>query len=413
MSRPILSTVVFFAVATAILGGMHYFLWARLVRDPALAEPWRRILTVALALAAVSVPAGMFAWRFLPSGLSRAASALLFTWLGASFLLFSALVAVEAVRWAGSAAAWLASLLREPGPPSDPSRRIFLARAAAASATLTAGGAAGLGFKTAISDPVVREVPVSLERLPAALAGFSIAQISDLHVGPTIGEKEVRRVVELTNAARPDAVVITGDLVDAPVAALRQATQHLANLKAPQGVYFVTGNHEYYAGAAPWLEELRRYGIRVLRNERVTLGDRGPGGASFDLAGVDDWSVARAEEGRWPALARAVEGRDPDRALVLLAHQPRGLSEAIRSGVELQLSGHTHGGQLFPWSLLVGAVFPYLKGLYHHAEAGRQGQIYVSCGTGYWGPPIRIGAPAEVARLVLTPGAPKVISRAR
>jgi predicted MPP superfamily phosphohydrolase len=161
------------------------------------------------------------------------------------------------------------------------------------------------------------------------------------------------------------------------------------------------------------MAELRRYGIRVLHNQRATLGDSGPGGASFDLAGVDDWSVARAEDGRWPALDEALQGRDPERGLVLLAHQPRGLAEATRAGVELQLSGHTHGGQLFPWSLLVGAVFPYLKGLYRHAEAGRTGQIYVSCGTGYWGPPLRIGAPAEVAKLVLTPGAPRVLSTAR
>jgi len=413
VSRPLLSIVLFFTVATAILGGMHWFIWLRLVRDPALAEPWRRILTVALALAAVAVPAGMFAWRFLPAGLSRTASALLFTWLGASFLLFSALVAVEAVRFLGSAGSWLASLWREPGPPADPERRIFLARAAAASATLTAGGATGFGFRTAVADPEVREVQVSLPRLPPALSGFTIAQISDLHVGPTIGEKAVRRVVELTNAARPDAIVITGDLVDGPVAELRRATEHLAGLRAPQGVYFVTGNHEYYAGAAPWMAELRRYGIRVLHNQRAVLGDTGPGGASFDLAGVDDWSVARVEDGRWPTLDQALEGRDPDRSLVLLAHQPRGLSEAMRSGVELQLSGHTHGGQLFPWSLVVGAVFPYLKGLYHRAEEGREGQIYVSCGTGYWGPPLRLGAPAEVAKIVLAPGAPRALSRAR
>ncbi len=241
-----------------------------------------------------------------------------------------------------------------------------------------------------------------LERLPPKLSGFTLAQITDLHVGPTIQEKHVRRVVDMTNALRPDAVVITGDLVDASVPELRAATEHLARLQARHGVYFVTGNHEYYAGARAWLAEIQRYGIRPLRNARVPLGDRGPGGASFDLAGVDDWSVARGDEAAWPALDAALRGRDPDRSLVLLAHQPRGVEPAVRGGVELQLSGHTHGGQLFPWNLVVSAVFPYFKGLYHHREGERRGQVYVSCGTGYWGPPMRLGAPAEVTRVVLT-----------
>jgi predicted MPP superfamily phosphohydrolase len=192
-------------------------------------------------------------------------------------------------------------------------------------------------------------------------------------------------------------VAITGDLVDGPVERLRGATRHLARLRARYGVYFVTGNHEYYAGAREWLEELQRYGIRPLRNERVSIGDTGPGGASIDLAGVDDFSAQ-------PDLGRALEGRDPDRSLVLLAHQPRQpvVGEAVAAGVELQLSGHTHGGQIFPWSLLVRAAFPYLHGLYAHRAGTAQGQVYVSCGAGYWGPPLRLGAPAEIARVVLT-----------
>jgi len=397
------SFAVFFLVATAILGGMHFYLWARLVRDPALADPWRRLLGAALALGAAAVPASMFAARTHPSVPTRAALAVAFTWLGAAFLLFVVLLAVDAVRLLATAADWLAAMGRQPGPPPDPSRRVFLARAAAGSAVLAAGGAAGLGFHTAVSDPEIHEVPVRLERLPRALSGFTLAQITDLHVGPTIGEKHVQRVVELTNAMRPDAVVITGDLVDGDVEELRQATGHLAGLKARHGVFFVTGNHEYYSGAAEWMRELSRYGIRVLRNERVVLGDGGPGGASLDLAGVDDWSVTRpGGDGRWAALDQAVRGRDPDRSMVLLAHQPRGVGEAVRAGAELQLSGHTHGGQIFPWTYVVGAVFPYFRGLYRRREGSREGQIFVSCGTGYWGPPLRLGAPAEIAKIVLT-----------
>jgi predicted MPP superfamily phosphohydrolase len=168
-------------------------------------------------------------------------------------------------------------------------------------------------------------------------------------------------------------------------------------------VFFVTGNHEYYSGVGPWMAELRRLGVRVLRNERVAVGDAG---ASFDLAGVDDWSARGFGDGHGHDLEAALAGRDPDRSLVLLAHQPRttAVADAVRAGVELQLSGHTHGGQIAPWNVVVAAVFPYVKGLYHHAEEGRAGQVFVSRGAGYWGPPMRLGAPPEIAKIVLARG---------
>jgi uncharacterized protein len=396
--------LLFFVVALALLGGMHFYLWARLVRDTALPALPRRALAVLFALAALGVPVGMMLMRRFPFRVTRAVMAVLFTWMGAAFLLFVALVATDLARalWA-SARPLLALAGAQLAPPPDPERRAFVARAVAGGALLAAGAATAASVRIATGEPRVVEVPVRLERLPKALSGFTLAQITDLHIGPTIREKHVKRVVDLTNALRPDAVVITGDLVDGSVAELRAATEHLARLSAKHGVYFVTGNHEYYSGASSWLAELRRYGIRTLSAERVALGDRGPGGASFDLAGLDDWSVARAQDGRWPSLELALHGRDRDRSLVLLQHQPRGLDEAAQAGVELQLSGHTHGGQLFPWNLLVKAVYPYYKGLYlHHQGAAAATQLYVSCGTGYWGPPMRLGAPSEVTKLVLT-----------
>lgn len=390
---------LFFAALLAVLGGMHYYLWARLVRDTAL--PGRRLVLVLFALAALAVPVAMLVARRLSFRLTRGSFTVLFTWLGAAFLLFVALLATDLARALGAGfRAWIAS-----GPdlaPPDPARRVFVARSLASGAVLAAGAATGAAVMAATRDPEVIEVPVRLARLPPALSGFTLAQISDLHVGPTIREKHVQRIVEMTNALRPDAVVITGDLVDASVAELRPATQHLARLRARHGVFFVTGNHEYYAGARPWLAELRRYGIRPLENARVAVGDAGPGGASFDLAGVNDWSVARGLAGAWPALDEALEDRDPDRSLVLLAHQPRGVEDAAAAGVELQLSGHTHGGQIVPWNLVVAAVYPFYKGLYRVERNGSTTHVYVSCGTGYWGPPMRLGAPAEVTRLVLT-----------
>ncbi|HUK65493.1 MAG TPA: metallophosphoesterase [Anaeromyxobacteraceae bacterium] len=396
---------IFLAVMLAAFGGMHFYMWARLVRDTGLPDVWRRILGGALVLAALAVPLGLVVVRRLPFRSTRIFAAALFTWMGVAFLVFTALVAADLARLLWASGQWLFALASgRSAMPIEPARRVFLARTLAGGAALLAGGASAAALEGALGDPRVNEVPVKLERLPRALSGFTIAQISDLHVGPTIGERHVRRVVDLTNGLRADAIVITGDLVDGSVAELRRATEHLARLHAPHGVFFVTGNHEYYSGAAAWLEELRRYGVRPLRNERLVLGDSGPAGASFDLAGVDDWSVARGHDGRWPALERALAGREPDRSLVLLAHQPRGVAEAVRSGVELQLSGHTHGGQVFPWNLVVAAVYPYSKGLYRHREGQVAGHVYVSCGTGYWGPPMRLGAPAEVAKIVLTGG---------
>jgi len=399
-----LSFAIFLAVALAVLGGMHYYLWARLVRDPALVEPWRRGLTVLFVLLAASIPAGMFASRLLSRPLPKAVPMAVFAWMGVSFLLFSALLAVDLARWLATGASWLEAALRHrPEAPADPGRRLFVARAVAGGAVLAAGAASLQGLRSAAGPPEITEVPVELERLPRALSGLTIAQISDLHVGPTIGAREVRRVVEETNALRPDVVAVTGDLVDGTVAELREAVSELARLQARYGVYFVTGNHEYYTrdGVEAWLAELRRLGMRVLRNERVRVGDPGPGGASIDLAGLDDWRSRGMAAGHAPDLPAALAGRDPDRALVLLEHQPHGVPEAVRSGVELQLSGHTHGGQIFPFSLLVSAVYRYPKGLHRFEEEGRSGHVFVSRGTGFWGPPMRLLNPPEIAKIVL------------
>ncbi len=396
----VLSFAIFVSIALAVLGGMHWYLWIRLVRDPALPEPWRRIATIALVIAAIGIPVAIFVSRLASRPLLRMIPAAAFVWLGLAFLTFAALLAIDAFRFVTFAAASLSDWLRRvPDPPSDPERRVFLARAVAGTAAAVAGGAAAYGLRSATGPAEIHEVVVKLERLPRPLSGFTIAQITDLHVGPSIREREVRRVVEQTNELRADMVAITGDLVDGGVAELGGVVSHLGALRARHGVFFITGNHEYYSGVQPWMAELRRLGIRVLRNERVELGE--PGGATLDLAGVDDWSARQFGDGHGWDLDRALAGRDPDRALVLLAHQPRGIAEAVRAGVELQISGHTHGGQIFPFSLLVSAAYPYIKGLHVHREGDRAGQIFVSRGTGFWGPPMRLGSPPEIAKIVL------------
>jgi predicted MPP superfamily phosphohydrolase len=392
-----LSFTVFLTVVLVILGGMHGYLWLRLIRDPGLPDTWRRLATALLVLLALSVPLGMFAVRLGSGWVARVLPAAAFAWLGIAFVLFCVVAAMDLARLSVELAAVFGDWLRRtPEPPADPSRRLFVARTVAGGAVTAAGGATAWALRSATGPAEIHEVPVRLERLPPALSGLVLAQISDLHVGPSLRERTVRRVVEQTNALRPDVIAITGDLVDGSVPELRSAVSELARLRARHGVFFVTGNHDYYSGADEWVAELRRLGIRVLRNERVQIGDRG---ASIDLAGVEDWSASRGAHGL--TLERALAGRDPDRSLVLLAHQPRGVGDAVRAGVELQLSGHTHGGQIVPFNLLVAAAYPYVKGLHTHVEGDRRGQIFVSKGTGFWGPPMRLGVPPEIAKIVL------------
>jgi predicted MPP superfamily phosphohydrolase len=398
--RP-LSFVLFFAIALAVLGGLHGYLWIRLVRDTGLGEPWRRLATWGLVVGALLIPAGLIGARLAGEHVSRTLPLAAFVWLGLSFLLFSALLLADAARLAVWAAGLVTDWLHHaPDAPQDPSRRLLLARVAAGGALVAAGGAGVISIRSATGPAEIEEVPVRLARLPRALSGYTIAQVSDLHVGPTIREREVRRMVAQVNALKPDAIAITGDLVDGSVAELGAIVASLGQLQARHGVFFVTGNHDYYSGADAWAAFLERLGVQVLRNRRVALGDAGPDGATFDLAGVDDWSASHGSHGE--EIDRALAGRDPDRGLVLLDHQPRDVGGAVRRGVELQLSGHTHGGQLFPWSLAVRAAFPYVKGLHRHVEGAEAGQVYVHRGTGYWGPPMRLGSPPEIAKIVLT-----------
>lgn len=382
--------VIFVLVLSAILGAVHYYLWMRLVRAPDLGPRWHRIGTWVVVGLAIATPAGLFVSRALPRTASVGVSNFIYTWIGLAFVLLVLLAASELVRSAVHAASLLET------QPIDPERRTFLSRAIAGTVAFLAVGLAGTGTASALGEVAVRPIRVGLRRLPAALSGFRIAQITDVHIGPTLGRSFMATIVARVNALEPDIIVITGDLVDGSVESLREHTAPLADLKARHGVFFVTGNHEYYSGVDDWIAELTRLGVRVLRNERVTVGTDE---ASFDLAGVDDWST-RGRKGEHRAdLARALAGRDPTRELVLLAHQPKQILEAATMGVGLQLSGHTHGGQIFPWGWMVKLDQPYVAGLSQHGDA----QIYVSCGTGFWGPPMRVGAPAEITLIELEP----------
>ena len=241
--------------------------------------------------------------------------------------------------------------------------------------------------------PVV-EVEVRLADLPAGLEGFTIAQISDIHVGPTIKRPYVERIVERVNRLEADMVAITGDLVDGPVEELAHHTEPLSRLASRHGTYVVTGNHEYYSGVHGWVRELVRLGARVLLNEHVVLEHEG---ASLAVAGVTDWSAHYFDPAHASDPRRAFAGAPAHAIKVLLAHQPRSARAAAAAGFDLQLSGHTHGGQFWPWNLLVRLQQPFTAGL---NRLGRM-WIYINRGTGYWGPPMRFGIPSEITRIRL------------
>jgi predicted MPP superfamily phosphohydrolase len=384
---------IWILVGMTIVGAVHYYLWARLVRDVGLSQPMHRVATAVMVLLCLSVPLTFYLGRTQSGALRKLLLMPSYVWMGSLFFLFVGLLAFEVVRFGGGLLQRLAAAAPEP----DPSRRLLLARLVAVALFFVTGTASAASVRSALGRVAVKDVRVRLARLPRELDGTVIVQLSDVHVGPTIGRQFVEDIVEQVNALSADVVVITGDLVDGSVPQLRELVAPLGNLKAKHGVFFVTGNHEYYSGARAWCAELERLGIRVLRNERVEIGTTG---ASFDLAGVDDYSAHQFGHGHGANLERAVEGRDPSRELVLLAHQPRQVYEAVRHGVGLQLSGHTHGGQLWPWNYLVKLQQPVVSGLERFGAT----QVYVSNGTGYWGPPMRLGAPAEITKIVLESG---------
>jgi len=240
----------------------------------------------------------------------------------------------------------------------------------------------------------VRVVDVPITGLPPDLEGFRIAQLSDLHVGPTLKRDFVERVVDTTNGLAPDLIALTGDVADGFPPALRHEVAPLAGLVAPHGKYFVTGNHEYYWDAAGWVRELQGLGFSALVNGHRVI-QRGTG--RIVLAGVTDFSSGGLP-GHTSDPAAAVAGAPESDVRVLLAHQPKSAFAARAAGYDLQLSGHTHGGQYFPFNLLVRLFQPFVAGL-HRLEAM---WLYVSRGTGYWGPPLRLGAPAEITLIQLT-----------
>ena len=385
-----------------ISGLLHAWVGWRIA--PALAGfaafPQGGVLFWALLVAsALLMPMGLVARRFAGGAWASA-----MTWLGLIFMgLFSSLFVLTLLRDAMLVLAWLASAISSLlGVDADAAHALLesLQTWSAAAVPLLGFGVTAWGFWNARRTARVVRVDVPIVGLPAALHGFTVAQISDIHVGPTIKHAYLARIVARVNALGADMVAITGDLVDGRVADLQRHVQPLASLKSTHGTFFVTGNHEYYSGAHAWIDELRRLGLTVLVNEHVVLNHvrAGHETAGMVVAGVADYSAHHFDKSHQSDPVAAMRGAPPDATLrMLLAHQPRSAHAASDAGFHLQLSGHTHGGQFWPWNHFVQFQQPFTAGLNRFKDLW----VYTNSGTGYWGPPKRFGVPSEITQLRL------------
>ena len=404
-------TVMNLLPVLALSSLLHAYIGARLVPDLAAFQVGQWLMAGGLVLSALAMPLGLLAGRVAKPPLAN-----VLTWIGLLLMgLFSSLLVLTVLRDAAllllglGLGAWLFSADWLPGPLSD-----FRA-ASAQGVPLLALLVTLLGFLNARRTAAVVRVDVPIKNLPVALHGFSVAQISDVHVGPTIRQRYLRRVVNKVNALGADVVAITGDLVDGKVSELARLVAPLAELQSRHGTFFVTGNHEYYSGAHAWIDELRRLGVTVLLNEHVVLhhdsghqpeGKTGgaalrTGTAPLVVAGVADFSAHHFDETHRSSPAAAMANAPVDSKMrLLLAHQPRSAQAAADAGFDLQLSGHTHGGQFWPWMHFVKFQQPFTSGLNRLKNL----RVYTNRGTGYWGPPKRFGVPSEITHLRLVMG---------
>jgi len=371
----------FFLIVLGLLLLLHGYIGWRLL--PALALGFGGTLSgiALLALSCVLLPLGLLA-RFIP----RQPLADRLAWVGLIAMgLFSSLLVLTVLRDVGLAIIALAL-------PHLYS--IFATKSALAVPVLTVLVTL-IGFFNARRRARIVAVDIPIANLPDALHGFIIAQISDIHVGPTIKRNYLQAIVDTVNNMKVDLIAVTGDLVDGSVAQLSAHTRPLAQLQARHGTYFVTGNHEYYSDANAWIAELTRLNVQVLLNEhRILRHD----GAELLVGGVTDYNAHGFDDThRSDPLAAIANAPTSVDFKLLLAHQPRSASAAAEAGFDLQLSGHTHGGQFWPWNHFVRFQQPYTAGLHRLKNLW----VYTSRGTGYWGPPKRFGAPSEITRIRL------------
>jgi len=393
---------MFFMIAILVLGILFGYIGWRFILSAHLLFPWNLISWTTLGL--------LFIFTFLPFyirfyNIDTSLEQVL-AWIGYSIMGFMSLIflflLIKDFGWMLTTVAnkiyqlvtikFSNTELAE--QPFDAERRKFLIQSINLGIIGVSLAATGYGFYEARRKAAIIEIDIPLKNLPESFHGFRIVQFSDLHVGPTIRKGFVQTVVNQINELESDMIVFTGDLVDGTVENLENDVAPLSKLYAPYGKYFVTGNHEYYSGVMQWEDKAKELGFDVLSNESRTIKKDNQ---EILLAGVTDVSGGSFLPEHKSDPKKALNRKITDSTKILLAHQPRSIFEAAKAGYDLQLSGHTHGGQMIPWQFLTRLAQPYMEGLYKHDNTW----IYVNKGTGYWGPPLRIGACSEITVLRL------------
>lgn len=402
-----MNVLIFLLIVVVILGGGYAYIGWRLIASSNLTGTWALVAWISLILLFIIPPAGFvlqinrienaftdfLAWA---SYLSMGFISMVFTLLLVRDIVLLASGGIQKIIVAAKDFLQSASLA---ALNADPGRREFLVQASNAAVLAGGGLLTGYGLYEARRKPAVIEVSIPIMNLPPDLEGFRILQVTDIHAGLTVKRPFVEMVAEQMEGISADLIAMTGDLVDGTVPHLREHVEPLKHLSAPSGQFFVTGNHEYYSGVDPWIEEVDRLGYTVLLNEHRIIRR---GNASILLSGVTDYGAGDFDKQRPSDPAASVAGAPDADVRILLAHQPRSIFAAQPLGFDLQISGHTHGGQFFPWNFLAAVGQPYISGLHKHDNTW----VYVSKGTGYWGPPVRLAARSELTILTLTRAVP-------
>jgi uncharacterized protein len=383
--------VIFFLTATSIVFSVHYYLWHRLVKKTLILNRLKKIATATIVVLAIFIPVNFILLKLHSLYVLYPFSWVIFLWLGLMFFLFFWVLFADLFLLV----VYVLKRIKQPiKAPINQKRRVFIARAVATNALVLSSGMAAVSVKNYYSEPIIKDVAIKINNLPNSFKNFKIAQLSDLHLGQLMDKTRLREVVQITNSIKPDLVAITGDMVDGRVNVLKDDITPLQELKSRFGSYFVVGNHEYYSGVEDWIKEITKQNVKVLENESVKIKKNKD---FIYLSGVYDYGAHRVGSTLIADYKKALEGLQKDIPTIMLAHQPKAVKKLKNFSVDLMLSGHTHGGQIWPFNFLVGLVEPHLKGLKRIGNT----QVYVNQGTGCWGPPMRLGTFNEITQIRL------------
>lgn len=393
--------IIFFTIVFIVLTVGYTYVGRRLITASGLRKPWNKLAWTMLIILAILPPLTIGLEISGYEKLSDSLAWVSYVSIGFMSFLFTLLIARDIVWVITKAVRKIFSLFHrdeKPGTisedPPDPGRRAMLVQTMNLAILGAAAGMTAFGVFEARRRPAIKEIDIPIKDLPEALNGFRIVQITDIHAGLTIKRDYIETIAGMVNELRADVIAFTGDMADGSVAHLRNDVEPFSRMKSIYGTYFVTGNHEYYSGVEQWVEEAGRLGMKVLLNshEVITIGD-----SNILFAGVTDLSGGGFLESHISSPAASIANAPQCDVKILLAHQPKSVHEASPLGFDLQISGHTHGGQFFPWNFAAALAQPYISGLHDHEGTW----IYVSKGTGYWGPPVRLGSRSEITVFTL------------